>query len=295
MLTSWINALFDAIEHTWSAPVGRRWVTNVMIGSFFAALIGIELQRQGLWPAGLPQLPTSHFYAIDVAFTLYLIVEIVELVLGLADSVAGSLGKQFEVFSLILLRESFKELIHFSEPIRWTFENTEARDAVLLLMTDASGALVIFALVGAYYRLQKHRRITPSPAAERQFVTAKKGLALMLLLTLTGLCVGTIVSVALGQAPIPVFDDFYTVLIFSDILIVLISLRYSTTYHVVFRNSGFAAATVMIRLALAGPRYASVVLGIAAALFAVGLAASYNYVGQSERTAEDAVEQRAPE
>ena len=36
----------------------------------------------------------------------------------------------------------------------------------------------------------------------------------------------------------------------SIVLIVLISLRYSSTYNVVFRNSGYALATVFIRLAL---------------------------------------------
>ncbi len=32
-------------------------------------------------------------------------------------------------------------------------------------------------------------------------------------------------------------------LIFADVLVVLISLRYSASYHVVFRNSGLAVAT----------------------------------------------------
>jgi hypothetical protein len=74
------------------------------------------------------------------------------------------------------------------------------------------------------------------------------------------------------------FDAFYTVLIFSDVLVVFIALRYSSTFYVVFRNSGFAAATVMIRLALAGPRYLDGAIGVGAALYAVGLTAAYNYV-----------------
>jgi hypothetical protein len=100
----------------------------------------------------------------------------------------------------------------------------------------------------------------------------------ILLLVLLSLGVYSVVSpLALGES-VPFFNTFYTVLIFSDVLIVLISLRYSATYHVVFRNSGFAAATVMIRLALAGPRYLGTALGVAAALFNLGVAAAYNYV-----------------
>jgi hypothetical protein len=59
---------------------------------------------------------------------------------------------------------------------------------------------------------------------------------------------------------------------------VLLSLRYGNAYHVVFRNSGFAVATVMIRLALAGPRYIDAALGVGAALFAIGVTLVYNYV-----------------
>ena len=44
------------------------------------------------------------------------------------------------------------------------------------------------------------------------------------------------------------FEQFYTVLIFADILVVLLALRHSFAYDLVLRNSGFAAATVLIRL-----------------------------------------------
>ncbi len=72
------------------------------------------------------------------------------------------------------------------------------------------------------------------------------------------------------------FEVFYTVLIFSDILLVLISLRYNSTYSVVFRNSGFAVATVLIRLALTAPPFYNVGLGVGAAILSLGLAYIYN-------------------
>jgi hypothetical protein len=137
---------------------------------------------------------------------------------------------------------------------------------------------VVFVIVGLYYKLQRHRRITETAAEQRRFVGYKKLLANVLLLVLVGLGLYTVEQFVVDGHAIAFFDTFYTVLIFSDVLIVLLSLRYSTTYYVVFRNSGFAAATVMIRLALAGPRYIDAMLGIGAALFSVGLTAAYNYV-----------------
>jgi len=60
------------------------------------------------------------------------------------------------------------------------------------------------------------------------------------------------------------------------VLVVLVSLRYSSTYHVVFRNSGFAIATVLIRLALIAPAPINALLGVSSALFALGLTVAYN-------------------
>lgn len=72
------------------------------------------------------------------------------------------------------------------------------------------------------------------------------------------------------------FEVFYTVLVFSDVLIVLISLRYSSDYRIVFRNSGSAAATILIRLALTAPPYVELLLGLGAAGFALALSVAYN-------------------
>jgi hypothetical protein len=272
------NQLFDAFESWWESAEARRIVAYVLIGGFLVSLFVIEANRQGWLPDSLTgTLSTNHFVAIDIAFTLFLVVEIVGLVVGLATSVAKTAGKQFEVFSLILLRQSFKELSKFNEePIQWTFE--AGREAVQYVVVDATGALLIFVSLGFFYTLQKHQPITQTDVEQRYFVAQKKLVSNVLLFVLIGLSVYAVVAPFVAEDVLPFFNTFYTVLIFSDVLIVLISLRYSATYHVVFRNSGYAAATVMIRLALAGPRYLGAALGVAAALFNLGVAAAYNYV-----------------
>lgn len=273
---------FDAFEDWWEGPQARRIVTFVLIGGFFVALLLIEASRQGLLPVPAAEsVGTNHFRAIDVAFTLFLVVELVGLVVGLSGSVADTAGKQFEVFSLILLRESFKELTKFDqEPIQWTMDGI-GREAVQLAVVDAVGALLIFLTMGLFYRLQRREPVAESPVEYQRFVAWKKLVANALLLVLAGLGIYSIVGLVGTENffdEFSFFDTFYTILIFSDVLIVLVSLRYSLTYHVVFRNSGFAAATVMIRLALAGPNYVDVALGVLAALFNVGVAATFNFV-----------------
>lgn len=278
-LLRYSDRFFDAFAAWWEGPEARRLVAFVLTGGFLAALVAIEANRQGWLPPDLASaVATNHFVAIDVAFTLFLVVELIGLIVGLATSVADTAGKQFEVFSLILLRQSFKELDQFQEePIQWTLDGV-GREAVQLVMVDASAALLIFATIGLFYTLQRHQPITGSVEEQRRFVRWKKVVANGLLLVLAGLGLNTVLGPFVDGLGGPFFDTFYTVLIFTDVLIVLVSLRYSVTYHVVFRNSGFAAATVMIRLALAGPRYLDAALGVGAALFNVGVAAAYNYV-----------------
>jgi len=280
-LYRWSNRVFDAFEEWWDGPEARQVVASVLISGFFVSLVFIEAARRGLLPDPVASaIATNHFVAIDVAFTLFLVVELIGLVVGLATSVADTAGKQFEVFSLILLRRSFKELVAFDqEPIQWTFET--GREAVQFVVVDAVGALLIFLTLGLFYTLQQHQPITHTQSEQRHFVSQKKLVANVLLLILAGLGVYAVAKPLTVGGEVLFFNTFYTVLIFSDVLIVLISLRYSSTYYVVFRNSGFAAATVMIRLALAGPRYLGTALGVAAALFNVGVAAAYSYVATS--------------
>lgn len=272
------SGLFDRFEEWWEGPQARRIVAGVLVGGFLVSLVGIQLGRMGWLPAPVAEsMSTNHFRAIDIAFTLFLFVELVGLVVGLATSVAETAGKQFEVFSLILLRRSFKELVKFEEePIRWGRE--EGFEAVQFLVVDATAALLIFLTLGLFYTLQRHDSITQTQREEYYFVGQKKLISNVLLLILFGMGGYAVFGGMLGGESIPFFNAFYTILIFSDILIVLISLRYSATYHVIFRNSGFAAATVMIRLALSGPRYLGAALGVGAALFNLGVAAAYRYV-----------------
>lgn len=276
-----IARFYDTLESLWERPAAQRYLATSLVIAFFSALFVIEAQRIGWLPdtALLSRVPTNHFYAIDVAFSLFLVFEVIGLVFGLATSVSDTAGKQLEIFSLILLRQSFKELVNFEqEPIEWSLEMTEAVEAVQLVVVDAVGALAIFALVGAFYALQKHQNITSSTEELRRFVDAKKTLATTLLVIFAGLLLYGSVALVQGNLSYPLFETIFTVFIFSDVLIVLLSLRFGNTYHVVFRNSGFAVATVMIRLALAGPRYLDAALGVGAALFAIGVTLAYNYV-----------------
>lgn len=271
-LLGWTTATFDALARRWESAHHQRAAGTLIILAYVASLAAIEAQRMGVlpgWTRGM--VPVNHFYAVDVAFTLLLLVEVIGLVFGLAESVARSLGIQFEIFSLILLRQTFKEFTQVEEPIHWD----QLSGSVVPMASDVIGALGIFAALVLFYRLQRHRPIT-TPDERESFVSAKKAIALLLIAVLLAIGADDLWHWATDGDVFPFFEVFYTVLIFSDVLIVLISLRYSSTYRVVFRNSGFAVATVILRLALTAPPVVNAALGLAAVLVACGLTAAYN-------------------
>lgn len=266
-------AAVDGFEHRWTGATAQRRLAMLLIAVFLGALLVIELARRGvLTHIGVLAVPQSHFHAMTAVFTLLLLFEMVELIMALPRSVAQAAGQQFQIMSLILLRQSFKELAGFEEPLVWA----QVADRVPHILSDGVGALIIFALLGVYSRLQRHRRITSDQAEQRSFVATKKLIALGLLVGLAGVSVTEVFAV-FGLAPhVPVFEGFYTALIFVDVLIVLVSMRYSTNYCVIFRYFGFAVATVLIRLALSAPRVVDAGLGVVAILFSIGLTLAYN-------------------
>jgi hypothetical protein len=261
-------ALFDRIDGFWESARMRRAVAAVLVVGFLGALAAADAAQRGWLPAPLRlRVPHGHFFAVELALWLLLSWEVVGLVLGLARSVSSAAGKQFEIFSLILLRHSFEEFAHFGEPLTWT----EVEPAVGRMLANGFGALLIFVVLGLYHRAQRHLPLTGDARDRESFIASKKAMALVLVAIFAVLAARAVFFGGHGF-----FESFYVVLVFADILVVLLSLRYSSAYHVVFRNSGLAVATVLLRLALSAPPYWSAALGLAAAVFALGLAAACN-------------------
>ncbi len=274
-----IDTLFNSLEHFWEHKRTKRTAANVLIITFLGALTLIELGRQGWLPGAFAEIiPSSHYYAINIAFSMLLGLEVIGLVFSLANSVSDSVGKQFEILSLILLRQSFEEFVYFNEPLVWV----ETSKPVLHILSNAAGGLLIFLLLGLYYKLQQHRVIAQSSVTTADFIASKKLVSLFLLLIFIGIGV-TDLSLYLTAQPIyDFFAIFYTALVFSDVLLVLVSLRYSSRYEILFRNSGFAVATVVVRLALTAPPFFNVLLGVGAMVFAIGITFAYNGFKKTE-------------
>lgn len=264
-----ITYIFDPLHHSWEHERMHRKISISLVLLFLFSLVAIELNRRNLLPGPLGSMvPRNHFYGVQAAFTVVLILEVISLVFTIPCSFSKSVGKQFEILSLILMRNAFKELEKFPEPI--TFSGNE--QAVLYILSDGFGALLIFALLGIYYSVQARATEEKMRAVDLySFVAAKKGLALVLLLVFAGMGVHSAYATVAGIAHTDFLHNFYTILILTDILLVLIAQCFQPSFYAIFRNSGYALSTLIMRLALAAPPFYNVLLGIAAALFAISL------------------------
>ncbi len=264
-----ITFIFDRLHGFWEHEELHRKISIGLVLLFLFSLFVIELNRRGLLPAQAGQLiPENHFHAVQAAFVVILILEVISLIFVLPCSFSRSVGKQFEILALILMRNAFKELAYFPEPI--TFAGNQ--DKVLHILADGFGALLIFALLGLYYMLQKRWAKKVRWSSELfEFVAAKKAISMVLLTIFIGMGSWNLYANALGIAQTDFFQDFYTVLIITDILIVLVAQCFNPSASSIFRNSGYALSTMIIRLALVAPVYYNVLLGTAAVIFAISL------------------------
>lgn len=273
--------VFDWLHCHWERERTHSLLVSLLAGCFLGVLAAVEIDNLGLLPPHLSRIvPDNPFYAVNAAFTLVLVIEVASMIFVLPKSFSRSMGKQFEILSLILLRNSFKELVNLHGLL------TMPQDLTILsrILCDGFGALAVFLLLGVYLRLARKRDHGRDGAALYSFVVTKKVLALILLCVFVGLGLFNAWQLAMGGELLHFFLVFYSVLIFSDIFVVIISQRFLPSFEAVFRNSGLALATLLIRLALAAPPYWNTALGVSSALFAVCLSLVYNAYGAGRTT-----------
>ena len=289
-----VRRVYRWLHRGWESRRVQHLVATALITIFVGSLALIELRRLGVLPVAW--LPSNHFHAVRLGFNLLLVVEVVGLVFGLTGSPGRTLGKQFEILSLILLRQSLKELVNAPEPLRWDV----LRPFVWPMVADAAGAVAVFALVGVFYRLQREGDEETAEHTPELFAASKEAVALGVLLIFLILAGNGVTGALLRHQGASAYDSFfetlYTVLVFADLTIVFLSLRHSFTYEHVFRSSGYAVVTVLIRIALTAPPYLNAALGVGATVLGIALAAAYPSTAEAPRPPEPvAAQAREPQ
>ncbi|GAB4475031.1 MAG: hypothetical protein OHK0057_22290 [Thermoflexibacter sp.] len=267
-LTKLLIYIFDLLEHRWESLRTVVWISNSLVLTFLCMIFLVVLEKFSFIHTHF-----NYHSIISVPFTILLLFEMVGLVFILPQSVANALGKQIEILSLILLRASFKEFGEIEVPLVWE----KSIEQILKMLSDGCGALAVFVLLAYYYSIQRHKPVTASQEEQLRFVNYRKIIALGLLLVF--IIIGILDLYHWYRLGVfnQSFNTFYTIMIYADILVVLIAVRYTTRFQDIFRYSAFIFITIIIRLSLVVPVYFNVLLGITACLVAIGVTLCYNY------------------
>ena len=259
--------IFDSVQSIMDHPRMQRRLSAGIFWIFIAALASVEAKRLGILSPELAiHTPNNYWQAINLAFTLILVLELLSLVFAIACSFSRALAKQFQILGLILLRNAFKELSHLHEPIDIALDWTP----ILHIGILGASALVIFICLGVYHRLPQPTSPMESDMRMR-YVLSKKILGIVLLVIFAYVGFGDLrLFLSTGQST-RFFETIYTVLILADVALVLIAQRYVQSFHATFRNAGFVLATVLIRIALGTQPPWDALIGICAALYALAL------------------------
>lgn len=262
--------IFDKLDGQWESPRVNKVISNLVVLFF---ILGLLVGLMNYLNIETPLNSVSPFFAIELAFNVLLIFEILGLIFLIPRSVADSVGKQFEIISLLLLRDAFKEFGHYLGDLKWEIDFLWE---LAPIVSDAFGAILLFLITGIFYRNQRHVRITGNYEEQSGFISIKKLISIYLALSFMGLGIYDLFTAYQTNHFNNSLELFYTLLIFADVFILLFSLRYNSKYLNLFRYSTFALATIFLRLTLSAPAYFNVLLALIAGLMVLGVTYIYN-------------------
>jgi hypothetical protein len=264
MHTAKAAKFYDLIKAYWKLPKFSRRLYLVLLVIFIGMVAATLLNGAGHLPAALStSLPSTPFYAIRLAFTFVLAVEILDLIFAMAESVSLAMAKQLEIMALLLLRESFTDisLLHVDLP------GEEEWFVLIQVGVTALSGLLLFVIRGFFLRWHKIQGYSDMVG----YVNAKKCISLFLLLLF--ICIGAydlFRMATAGEASL-FFNMFYTILIFMDILLIIVGQCFTPSFQATFRNSGYAVCTMLMRLAMGAQHHVGAFLCIFAGLYLLGL------------------------
>ena len=228
--------------------------------SFIVHLLIIYLKRYGL----ISLFEESNFFdnpiaAIYTPFSFILVYEVYLLIFYLPRSITTYITKQYEIITLIVIRRIFKDLSNLELSSDWFVIKND-----LDFTYDIVTAILLFFMIYVFSFLRESidgsslKNPLDLPQI-KQFIKIKKLMASALipifiligLFTFSGWITTTIpsnISAVIKDVNSLFFDEFFSVLIIVDVLLLLVSFFYTDKFHKVIRNSGFIISTILIRM-----------------------------------------------
>ena len=258
-------------------------IISIAIISFITHLLLVGLANFNLMQfSDHAKIFSNPIAAIYTPFSFILIYEVYLLVYYLPKSTTIYIGKQYEIITLILIRGIFKDLANLEFTENWFSVQNDLKFTFDLIAT-----IILFMLIYIFYRLNdrkddEDRQNNLLPMEILKFIQLKNIIAMCLIPVFLVLAThglvrwvhGNFFSISqmvgsIKDANSIFFNDFFTILILTDVLLLLISFLYTDKFSKVIRNSGFIISTILIKMSFGAEGLLSTVLIVVAVIFGV--------------------------
>jgi hypothetical protein len=281
-----LNKLYQFFLSEYAKKQIEKIILYVALFGFFIHLTLIYLSKFSIITT-LPELElfNNPISAVYTPFSFILIYEVYLLIYYLPKSFTTYITKQYEIITLIIIRKLFKDLSTIELSSNW-FEIK----GDLQFTYDILASVILFYLI---FQFQKHGMLksqqqNPNKPKIVRFIDRKKIIAVVLVPIFFTMALVTLfnwtsgISFASNNYPSfetinnLFFDEFFTVLILVDVVLLLISFFYTDKFHKIIRNSGFVVSTILIRMSFGVSGLISTILIVAAVLFGLAIIIIHN-------------------
>ena len=285
-----VNLIFDTIFSKYSRGKFEKFILVLAAVGFITHLILIFLNSNGYIQLDVGEnLLKNPISALYTPFSFILVYEAFLLIYYLPSSFTVSVVKGYEIISLVLIRKIFKDvpLVDLSEDFFVNPYNVQ-------FIYDITGFILVFFLIYLFKTTAGRPKKPKIDTKLENFISQKKAISILLVPVLLALAtysfynwLGSLFIDSSNDIDVNFlfFVDFFTILILVDVLLLLISFRYTERYSQLIRNTGFIISTIMLRLSFTATGLASVSFLVLGILFGVIILAIYkkmekvNYLG----------------
>ena len=246
---------FDAYFNPEKIRKVELLILRLAIFSFLLHLLIIFLGNNVVY---FKNFQHSYLKAIYTPFSFILFYEVFLLVIIIPKSISEFIGKQFEVITLITLRSFFHDIADL-DLIRAIDINNPF---FVRLLYDLAAAIIMLGFTILYYRIYQKNSVIEQTSELTNFIGIKKLVSLGMILVLLLLSIislyqwGSQMIDALrinSNYPNPntvFYIDFFSIMIFVDVLLLIVSFMYHFSFFTIFRNASFIITTILIRISL---------------------------------------------
>ena len=281
-----IPFLFQKLLSDKTRTTTEKIILNIALFSFFIHLLIIYLLKFDVIEFNSDtELLNNPISAIYTPFSFILIYEVYLLIYYLPKSFTTYITKQYEIITLIIIRKLFKDLSSLELSSNW-FEIK----GDLQFTYDLIASLLLFLFIYLFQKQGKKKvkqQLNLKPDIEK-FVKKKRLIAVILVPLFLFMALDTLfkwsngMSITTNEFPSLesinnlFFDQFFTVLILVDVVLLLISFFYTDQFHKIIRNSGFIISTILIRMSFGVNGLTNTILILVAVLFGLAILSIHN-------------------